>query len=285
MNKEKAVEAKKPAPPPMVRDEVAAHEVIASDMVVPYVLLVQPPSEAATQGKAAVGDIIRSTTFEKLGGPQKPIEVIFLHYPKAEWIIEEKPKGAGRFEYRRAEARNAANEVQAWSWFSDEEDGRHEVPEGTKNATEWRRVKVLRVFAVLKGDIDAANAEMKKAEAGELPDPNKALTPIIMSFRSTSYKAGKDICTFVEKAASFRMNPWRYIVPLTCHVEQNDQGTFYVWDVDAKNAKGVSKEDIPMVENWGKVINSGAVLKTDDQGVEDASPVSGVSDEAKAAVC
>lgn len=239
----------------------AAPEVLASDMVVPYVVIAQGTSDSVKERKAQLGDIVRSTTLEKLGDPDKALEVIFLGPPSTGWVIEEKPKNGNRFEYRGAEPRNAANENLPWSWWGDE-DG-NEVPVGTKGATEWRRVKILKAFALLAADVASAKEEMKKIEAGDLPDPDKALTPVVISFRSSSYRAGKDLVTFFSKAKSLGAAVFRYIVKLSVTYETSGENSYYVWKMDTVKPKAVTKDDLPQVENWAAIVGRGNV-RTDE---------------------
>lgn len=243
-------------------------EVLRSDMVLPYIVLAQGTSDAVKERAVTLGDIYRSTTKEALGNPDKPVDVVLLHYPTTDWVIEQKT--GNRFEFRKSIPRNASNELLEWKFWGDH-DG-VPVPEGTKGATEWRRVKRMVVFALLPQDIAAQAAEIAKAEAGELPDPNKALTPVVLSFRSSSYKAGKVCGDFVLKAKSMKQPPWRYQIQLGCYLDKNDEGTFYVWKADPNTAKGVAKELMPMVEEWAKIVGSGVSLKTDDQADTDAGP-------------
>ena len=236
-------------------------EVLRSDILVPYVIVGQGTSEAVKDRKVQLGDIYRSTSLEILGNPDKPIEAIFLHYPRALWVIEAKQRGSDRFQFVRQEPRNAANETDSWSFWCDDEGT--EVDEGSKGAIEHRRVKQLLVFAILPADIMAAEVEMKKAEEGELPDPTKALTPVLLSFRSTSYKAGKEICTFFAQAESMKVPVWKYTLSVGCVLEKNDDGSFYVWKVDRTKAKAVKKDYWEQIQTWVNLVGQGG-LKADD---------------------
>ncbi len=257
----------------MVAHQAAgAHEALASDLVVPYIVICQSQSEAFTQKKADCGDIIRSTSSEKVGDPQNPIGIIPLHYPKSEWIIELKPKNASRFQYKKAFPRTAANETLPWSFWADE-DG-EEVPEGSKGAIPARRVKVLKLYALLLQDVVNAQEEEKKVSEGELPDPMKSLLPVVISFRSTSYNAGKALATFIKRAESLKAKAWSYVVPFIDIFTTNDQGSFYVWDMQEnltsavpgqkKDASDSDKELFASVKKWAELVNSGVALRTDD---------------------
>lgn len=246
-----------------------APQILASDIIVPYIVIGQGLSDAVVEKKVQLGDIYRTTTREIIGNPDKPIDAIFLHAPRADWVYEEKPKGATKFEFRRTEPRHAGNETLPWSFWADD-DG-NVVEAGTKGASEWRRVKRLTVFAILPRDVEAAQKEMAKAEAGELPDVSKALTPVVLSFRSSSYKAGKEVTSFYTQAASMKQEMWKYMVQAGTHLEQNDNGAFYVWDIDRTKAKAVPKDMLPLVQDWVAMIAKGADITVHEEGEVSAS--------------
>ena len=247
-------------------------EVLRSDIIVPYVTLMQGLSDFVKERKAQMGDIVRSTSREILGNPDKPINAIFLHYPKAEWVLEQKPPKSDKFEYRKSIPRTAANEALPWRYFSDDtgmvDFGAEAVP---ANSTEWKRVKRLSVFALLTGDVDAEKVERAKLDEGGLPDPSKALTPVIFSFRVMSYDAGKEICTFFNQAKSMGVPIWKYAMPMTCVLDQNDKGSFYVWKPMRTQAKAVDKANLDTVQMWATIVNSGAKLTVDTGGDLDGS--------------
>lgn len=236
--------------------------ILKSDLIVPYLSLGQGLSEAVQEKKVELGDIYRSTSAEKLGDPDHPVEVILLHPPKAEWVYEQ--KGKSKFEYRRSEQRHPGNETLPWSFWADD-DG-VEMEPGAKGASEWRRVKRLTVFALLPRDIEAMKAEMAKLETGELPDPNKALLPVALSFRSTSYATGRELINFVSQCASFKTPVWKYSLPLFDVLEKNDEGSFYIWKTDRTKTKAVTKDHMPFVEDWITQLGAGVALKVDEEG-------------------
>ena len=249
--------------------------ILASDVIIPQLLLMQGLSDFVTERKAQFGDIVRSTTAEKVGDPDKAIDFIPLAAPKSAWVLEQK-NSQGKFEYRRTIDRNASNETAPWSYMGDV--GGNEVLPGTPGATEWRRVKRLSVYAILPQDIAAEAAELAKIAKGEMPDLSKALCPVMISFRSTSFNAGKDIVTFFTQAASFNMDAWKYMLKLSCYLEKNDQGTFYVYKVDRAHPKPVPADQLATVQKWASIVSNTQVRV--HEPVEGASAV--VSD---AGVC
>lgn len=254
-------------------------EVLRSDIIVPYVVIAQAPSEAVKQRKAQMGDILRSTNLELLGGPEQPLDIVFLGYPKSNWIIEQK-EGA-RFAYRRTEPRNAANETLPWNYIGDK-DG-NEVPQGTPGASEWRRVKQFLVFAILPRDIEAFEAEMKKVEAGDMPDPSKALTPVLISFRSTSFTAGKEVATFYTQARSMGQPMYLYKLKIGGVLAKNGDDSWYEWVVDRSKPVGVAKEHRPIIQEWVNILDQGTQLAVHEDGENQSDiPVGTTSDSIRA---
>ena len=102
--------------------EVEQHqEVLNSDIIIPKVLLMQGLSDFVQDRKAAIGDMVRSTTAEKLGDDKTPISFIPLKMSNA-WTISEKIDE--KYEFRRVELRNAANEDLPYEF---EENGTEET--------------------------------------------------------------------------------------------------------------------------------------------------------------
>jgi hypothetical protein len=270
---EKSVTAKNKAMPPAVISG-APEEVLRTDIKIPYVILGQGLSDAVVSKDVAVGDIFRSSNKEILGNPQNPIDVIFLHYPQAMWVIEYKAKGSDRWKYKGTIPRDAKNETLPWSYFADENGIEFNgvtgkvYEEGEKGALPWRRTKQLRVFAILAADLKAAVEEIAKADKGELPDPSKALTPVVLSFRSSGYDAGKEICTFTTRAMSMKQPVWRYVVQLGVFIDKNDDGVFSVWRADTSKPVGVDKIYLETVQEWATLVNTRAdKIQTDESAL------------------
>ncbi len=240
-------------------DQVGSKEILASDVLIPRLLLMQGMSDFVKERKAQLGDIIRSTTMEVVGGPGKDFEFIPLAPPKTEFVFEQKT--GARFEYRFKIPRTPKNEDLPWSYYGDKTG--QEVSPGTNGATEWRRVKLLSLYVLLPADIDAETAEHLKAEKGEMPDLSKALTPAMIAFRSTSYNAGKDIVTFFTQAMTFKTQAWKYSLKASCVMETNDQGSYYVWKIDRVKPKPVLADHLEKVRYWAELVGTRAdSLKT-----------------------
>jgi len=268
------------APP---NPEVAG--IVAGDVVIPRLLLMQGQSEFIIERKKSPagdliqqGDIVRSTTLDVLATPEKPLRFIPLTAPVSTWVRLTKPPGAERWAFRGMEARNAKNDHLDWSFFADK-DGR-ELPQNAPGAQEWKRVKCLSAYFLLPADIDAHAAERAKVEKGEEPDLSKALTPVLAVFRSTSFKAGKELVTHFTQAAGFRQKASDYSLELSCFLDKNDQGSFYVFSVDRNQRKATPTEYRASAEEWKNIIMTQplAVDSTgEDLGDEAPMPTSDIA--------
>jgi hypothetical protein len=240
-------------------------KILASDVVVPRLLLMQGMSDLVNDRKANIGDMVKNSTAEKLGDPEHPIQIIPLAEPTPTWIIEFKRKGDQKWGFKGVEPRNASNADLPWRFEADK-DGKPLTP-GQTSDFEWRRVQCLTLYALLPADIEAFMVEEAKAAAGEMPDTSKALTPVLVTFRSTGFKAGKEVSTFFTEVAQFKLQAWKFSISLGCVLDKNDLGTYYVFKVDRKSTP-VKKEHLPKVEYWANIVASTS-LRTDDTGFGD----------------
>lgn len=216
---------------------VGGEDILSSSIIIPKLLLMQGLSEFVNDRKAQQGDMVRSTTGEKLGDLEVPVEFIPLTFTNT-WILNEKI--GGKFEYRGQEPMTAKNQDLPWEF--------------KKDGADWRRIKSLNVYALLPKDIRAEAEELKKAASGEMPDPDKALLPVMISFRSTGYSAGKSISTHFAKAKTFGLKGYVSVMKLKCYQEKNDKGAFYVFSVE--NAGKTLKEDLVVCEKWYTLLTS-----------------------------
>ena len=242
------------------------YNIVPSDVLVPKVLLMQGMSELVKQRKAQLGDIVRSTNGQKLGDPEHAVDFIPLSSPESTWVIE--LNQTGKFEYKKTVPRTPKNSGDQWNFLADK-DG-NEVPPGTPGAIPARRINRLSLYALLPADVEADAVERKKAESGEFPDFSKALMPVLISFRSLSFPAGKEVATFFTQVASFKRNAYEAILKLKCHLEQNDKGSFYVFDVERNAPRPVKKEQLETVKYWADLVGSVA-LKVDESQDEDVA--------------
>ena len=232
-----------------------AMEVIPSDVLIPRLLLMQGLSEFVKNRQAQLGDIVKSTTLDAVGGPDKDLTFIPLSF-KNSWALGVKPPGASRYKFAGIEKRTAENSDLPWDYFVNA-DGR-EVSSNSPGAMAAKRTKSIEVFALLPTDVDAEAAEKSKAAKGEFPDLTKALTPVQIVFRSTSFNAGQKVVTFFTQARSMKADPSNYQLTLGCFSKENDQGGFYCFDVKG-TPKAASPEHAKVAKLWASILNSTSV--------------------------
>jgi hypothetical protein len=245
---------------PMAVEQSAApnQTILSTDIVIPQLLLMQGLSEFIAEKKKCpisgqkieTGQFVRSTTMEILGGEEKPISFIPLKMV-ANWKVEEKI--GDKFEYRQTISRTPANENLDWSF--------------KQNGADWRRVKVLDVFALLPQDILAHQEEIKKLMTGEMPDLSKTLMPVLIRFKSTSFKAGMAVNTFYAQIQDLMkynsaIKAHYFSLALEAKPEKNDAGNFYIFKVGAaKQIPAEMKED---ADRWYSNMWSRSDIKVDE---------------------
>jgi len=214
-----------------------------SDILIPKLLLMQGLSEFVTDEKAQAGDIVRSTSGEVLAARGTAgVEFIPLMVFKT-FVVSEKV--GGKYEFRSVEPMTKDNA---------------DAPlEFQQQGTAWRRDRCINFYVLLPGDIAKERKAMKAlTEAGDMPDTDDALLPCALSFRRTSYGAGKELVTHFAKAKHFGVPPAVATFKLFAEKETNDQGTFYVMRV-AKTGK-TSPEDLEVCKKWYDTLNRARVV-------------------------
>jgi len=173
----------------------------ASQLTIPKILCMQGLSQMVADGDAQMGDIVDSLTGERLGcGREKdfaPLDFVPL-YSFQEWVVYEKMKNG---ELQFIEKVPFGPDNASWKWDTEDQ----------------KRVVVMNFYVMLEKDLDDEGA-----------------LPYLLSFRSTSYKAGKKLATLVKKGALAQRPAPAYTYTLTAHKDSNDKGTFYVFDVKKK---------------------------------------------------
>ncbi len=90
----------------------------------------------------------------------------------------------------------------------------------------------MNLFALLPGDIAAEAKEIENFnKTGEMPDLNKVLLPVLISFRSSGFAAGKEVSTHFAKAqamSKYGVKPYGFTLKLGCKQAENDDGKFFV---------------------------------------------------------
>lgn len=257
-----------PAPP--------TQEILSTDIVIPRLLLMQGLSEFVVEGLGRQGEILRSSTKEKIAGlqaPGEPFKTVNFIPLKVTMDWAEKEKIGQKFEFRRSLPRTFANENSPWSFWRNPQGVESDKP-GLMGATEWQRVKGINVFALLPTDVDAFTAEMAKATYdGEMPDLTKTVLPVVISFRSTSFNAGKSVTTFFAQVAEMArsvpaIRSYKYCMSLGCKADKNEKGAFYIFDVGQPQKLAQSYH--AQAERWFNLLNSLKDVKIDSSGESEA---------------
>jgi hypothetical protein len=236
----------------------AASDVDTSDVLIPKLLLMQGLSKLVAEGDAAQGEIIRSTTGKALAKKGEAVDFIPLMTYKT-WVLEEKV--GSKYEYRRVEPMTAANK---------------DLPlEFVDGANQWRRNRCLNFYVLLPQDISKEAAALKAAAAGDLPDPEDALLPCVLSFRRTSYNAGKILATHFKKAEHFKVTPAVTVFKLSSTVEKNELGTFHAFTVEP--GRKATVEELTVAKRWFDTLQK-VQVKVDEPEVDEA-PVAEVSEQ------
>lgn len=192
----------------------------ASDLVIPRLLLMQNTSEYVGDKKAQLGDVVNSQTMEVVGGEKKPLEIIPLKLYKTLKVFDQTqtpPK------FIREEPLTPANSRLPY--------------EGTENGIQVKRFVNMNLFVLLKKDLE-------KGEA----------FPCVVSFKSTSIPAGKQIATQLFKMASLGRLPYSQTVNITVSLQKKERNTFAVFG--AAKGNNVDGGAVKEAEKWLSILAS-----------------------------
>lgn len=213
------------------KDEWDLGAVDSKDIIIPRLVILQSTSKLVQKDAAAFGDIANTVTGEILGScrekERKPVKFIAFKEEKTWGLFEvtgTKP------EFRGVVPITAENN-----------DLEREYEE---NGKKFRRYRTLSYFVLLPEEL----------EKGGMP------LPYILTFRSTSFKAGRVLSThFVMCKASMKQGkptaPPSVVFELSGTKTQNDKGTFYVAEVTP--TKEVAKPEwVQTAHDWLKTMRS-----------------------------
>lgn len=169
----------------------------ASDLTIPKILLMQNTSERVGMGTAAFGDMINSVTGEKVGDFSKGMEFIPLKITK-NWVVLDISQGTPK--YVRMEPVTAQNEKRDW--------------EGVENGNPVRFDLSLDVYVLMIKDITEGEA-----------------FPYVISFRRTSYPAGRALATQILKQAILGKPVYNKVMVLKPERQKADTNVYGVYSV------------------------------------------------------
>lgn len=192
----------------------------ASDLVVPRLMLMQNTSEMVGDEKAKLGDIVNSQTLEVLGGITSPLEIIPLKMTKTYRIYDmtdTQPK------FIRQEPVTSANVNLPWE---DVEDG-----------ITIRRYLCMNFFVLIK----------KEVESGEA-------FPVVITFKSTSLNAGKQLATHLFKMVTLGWKPYSRSMLLKVNKQKKDTNVWAVFEIARGNE--LVEEHVAKAAEWLNNVNS-----------------------------
>jgi len=207
-------------------------EIDARDLILPKILLMQGLSKQVADGKGRMGEIRGSLEENLLAEIGEGVAFIPFHFDKT-WIIYEKEKGK-KESYKQTLPWRAEN--ADWGW-SDVVDG-----------VEIRRVQSLNFYCVLPHEIESG-----------------MFLPYVISFRSTGYKAGKNLITHAQKLKMFGRPLASKVFTLKGLKTENELGTFYVPEVTV--LRDSTQEEQDAVKPWCKLVAEKKV-RVDESDVE-----------------
>lgn len=209
-------------------------QVEAQDLVIPKILAMQGMSEAVTEGTAKFGEFRDSLSNRLIGSIEKPFEFIPVHCEKL-WLVFD--AGSKKSEFLRAEKMTKENENHDFESVNPE----------TKKKEKWQRVYSF--YVLLPEDIK-----------------NGGAMPHILSFKGTSYQAGKILftqCYVINIQAG--KTPASVVMKLTGSKQTNDLGTYVV--MNAKPSRAATKEEVQEAFKWNQTIASRGV-RVDDRDLK-----------------
>jgi hypothetical protein len=89
-----------------------------------------------------------------------------------------------------------------------------------------------------------------------------------LSFQRTSIKAGKDIATYFGKCARFGRPAASKVLTLSAHMEKNDKGSFWVFDVQTQGCKKTTADQLDSSAKWYTTIRSTSSIKVHEEEPE-----------------
>lgn len=247
-----------------------AIQVDPTDVQIPKLLIGQNMSEAVTDGLVGIGEIYLSTSKTVLGGWKKgsdrigyiPVEFIPLSMYKT-WVISKLVKG--KFEFERIDQFKLGQSSLPWEF---EEDG-----------VQMKREMSLNFYGLLPNQLEAdAKVRKKIMETGEMPEETPdPVVPVLIQFKSTSYKNGKVLASYFAQVADFmsipgsKVKPYNVMFNLSSEKVKNDKGTFFVWN--AARGSATSKDYRDVCEFWLNVVK-GQNLNVDNSDLNAKKEVS-----------
>jgi hypothetical protein len=186
----------------LTNQQMGVEDLLSSDIKIPRALLMQKMSEFVDKEKAKPGQIVGSLECNVLGGVDKEFLFVPLYIFNT-WVESENDK------YKATLPRTRSNENLPFE----------EMSAGGVKIT---RTKSINVFCM-------ALTELESGEA----------LPYQISFRRTSFDAGRTLITLITKLLMFKKPIYNYVFSISANRQENDKGVFYTFDVSRAKKEGV----------------------------------------------
>lgn len=226
------------------------------DVLIHRILLAQNMSQVVNDGGVAIGDLYDSVTKEVLAKKGAPLEIVPLYSYKS-WVVSQEIKG--RFEFRRIEKWTAQNSDAPWEY--------------TEGGSNWKRTQSLNFFVMTTASLKKEKELIVLLNSGKpLPAVLEMAKPFMVSFQSSSYKAGKSLVDHFNtiqlfQARGVKVDVFRNIFKLSSATEKNDKGTFSIFTVENTKAM-VTPEDQNICAQWQMEISANAAkMRVDEDPV------------------
>lgn len=199
-----------------------------SDILISKLLLQQPLSDYVAKGIASPGDIVESVNGEVIAKKGQGVEIILVK-PFKTWMQFEMKEGKWAYT-----ATIPFSPLNAHWKYEDEINGK-----------KVRNDAVISMFVLLSTNIDSM--------------------PYLVSFRRSSYTAGKKLVTHWEIAKMKKEKPASKVFELVSELKTVDKNSFWVFDVKPK--RQATKEEMDAAYGWNQTFTTKAATVEDDNEV------------------
>lgn len=212
---------------PAVPDESWGSEGASStDMLIPRIQLCHDISDAVKKGKARPGELISSTSGEVLAKTGASVEIIPI-VTFRDWIINDVDE-KGRDKYNSKVPMTRDNE----NWAREEVVGGKPI----------RRVACLNFLCLIPSKLD------------ELP--------FMVTFKKSSYYAGKKLSTHFQMSAMKKQPPASQAFLISGVTKTYDGFTFSALDVEPSRAS--TPQELAVAKNWYGIFKQGAIKTAEE---------------------
>lgn len=215
--------------------------ILAEEIIIPKLLVMQPGSSAVTKGEASFGQMLDSMTGEKLGDLKNPVEFIPFFFERVFYVSR---KEGSRWKFDRIVPFTAANKDTPY--------------ETTINGQNFKNEKAWQYYVMLPGDMSI---------------------PRIITFKGMSRRAGEILYTDAYvKSKMLKKRHVDFVYELKGFPKENEKGTFAM--ITATKKRETTPEELREVYPWFKSIKEG-MAKAHTESEEQESQASTVETQAR----